>query len=314
MPAFVTPLPACGARDSGHAQRLSSRRGRTAWGIRATRSPPSPEAAQKPDDAQATSSCSSTGTIIVPGKFDAFHLGHRKLAAAAAELGSPTLLSFSGMSAALGWAPRPPIVAAVERDRVLRDWSAAVGASVGWTALPFDMLREMSPTAFVDYLVDERAAAGIVCGPDWRFGRQRAGDVDELLRLAEPRGLVVSVVQPEQNDGSAISSTRVRKALADGDVALAERLLGRRHRLVGNVVAVDRATVLCAGFVNMAPGDGGYEAIVRVIGRAEPFATRVDVARDDEGEAVVMLRDAQRVFCVECEIYVDFIDRASDAD
>lgn len=62
--------------------------------------------------------------MIALGKFDALHKGHQALAAAALQLqGSPVLLSFSGMGAVLGWAPRKPLVAPCDRPRVLDLWA-----------------------------------------------------------------------------------------------------------------------------------------------------------------------------------------------
>lgn len=62
--------------------------------------------------------------VLALGKFDALHRGHQALAAAALQLGgSPVLLSFSGMAAVLGWAPRKPLVAPCDRPRVLHLWA-----------------------------------------------------------------------------------------------------------------------------------------------------------------------------------------------
>lgn len=62
--------------------------------------------------------------MLALGKFDALHRGHQALAAAALQLGgSPVLLSFSGMAAVLGWAPRKPLVAPCDRPRVLHLWA-----------------------------------------------------------------------------------------------------------------------------------------------------------------------------------------------
>jgi FAD synthase len=62
--------------------------------------------------------------VLALGKFDALHKGHQALAAAALQLGgTPVLLSFSGMAAVLGWAPRKPLVAPCDRPRVLHLWA-----------------------------------------------------------------------------------------------------------------------------------------------------------------------------------------------
>lgn len=67
--------------------------------------------------------------VLALGKFDALHKGHQALAAAALELGgTPVLLSFSGMAAVLGWAPRKPLVAPCDRPRVLNLWALQLAA------------------------------------------------------------------------------------------------------------------------------------------------------------------------------------------
>lgn len=260
----------------------------------------------------------------MPGKFDAFHLGHRELARVAATLGSPTLLSFSGMAEALRWPPRAAVVAAVDRDQVLRAWSLTVGQPVVWRVLPFGEICDQSPEEFLDLLVERFAAKGIVCGADWRFGRRAVGDVDMLMELAPERGLEVRVVDAiDAGDGGGIiSSTRVRNALASGEVAEAARLLGRPHRLVGFVTAVEETVVDCSDFVNQVPGDGVYEAVVRVIGRTEPFRARITVKRpvgydpltpvwnlELPDAVVVKVEDAEHLYCESCEVYLDFIER-----
>lgn len=260
----------------------------------------------------------------MPGKFDAFHLGHQELARTAAQIGSPVLLSFSGMAEALRWPPRSPVVAAVERDRILRAWSAVVGENIGWRVLPFMDIRDQAPDEFLGMLAHKFQAKGIVCGSDWRFGRRAAGDVELLRKLGPKHGIAVHVVDSVQlsSDGGVVSSTRVRKALAEGDVTTAGRLLGRPHRLVGYVVSLAEGWVNCDRFVNQVPGDGIYSALVRVIGRSEPFRAVVRVDRPKEVDpltplallhdpdaVVVQIEDAEQIYCDECEVYVDFIER-----
>jgi riboflavin kinase / FMN adenylyltransferase len=280
----------------------------------------------------------TTGVVLVAGKFDAFHRGHRELvrAAAAMGLGAPTLLSFSGMAAALGWPPRPSVVAPVERPAILRDWSAAIGASVSYHALPFDDVRTLSPRDFIALARSGIGAAGIVCGPDWRFGHRAAGNVDLLREIAaESKGqFAVCVVDPVGLEGEpdvVVSSTSVRLAIANGDVALAARLMDRPHRLVGSVVGVCRssiarngASVQCGEFVNQVPGHGVYSCAVRVRGKPGPARRVVRIQRAEEmlstadvslllppdlDEAAVWIEDGEDVYCVDCDITIDFLAR-----
>lgn len=250
----------------------------------------------------------TTRVVIVPGKFESFHLGHKHLAETAAKYGNPTLLSFSGMFFALGWKPRPSVIAQVERDQILRSWSAAIGTSLSWKILSFSDVRNMTPRQFLQYLVTDFKASAIVCGSDWRFGKNRQGDIALLRQLAPDFNLDVMVVDPVIRRGHVVSSTRVRDALLDGDVELVSELLGRLHRVVGFTLKVDHQSVLCGEFVNMTPKDGIYDAIVRVIGRSEPIHTTVTVFSKD-GVTLIRIRDAQHIYCAECEMYIDFVSK-----
>lgn len=275
---------------------------------------------------QGKTGFNKTRTIIVPGKFDAFHIGHRELARAAVKMGSPMLLSFSGMAEALRWPPRAPVVAAVERDRILRSWSVSIGEQVGWRVLPFPEIRDQSPEEFLEMLCTRFMAKGVVCGRDWRFGHRAVGDVELLKELAPRLGLEVQVVDGvEDGDGEGVvSSTRVRKALGSGRVEEAARLLGRPHRLVGYVGSLGEGLVNCDRFVNQVPGDGEYRASVRVIGRSEPFSAGVRVKRrqamnplgavrglEVSESVLVQIRDAERIYCADCEVYLDFMEQIS---
>jgi FAD synthase len=283
----------------------------------------------------------STGLVLVAGKFDALHRGHRELARAAARMdrGLPTLLSFSGMAAALGWPPRASVVAPVERAGILRDWSVDIGAPVSYRALPFAEVRTLSPRDFIDMAREDLGAAGIVCGPDWRFGHRATGDV-ELLRgiAADSRGeFAVCVVDPVGLVGEpdvVVSSTSVRLAIAAGDVALARRMMDRPHRLVGLVTALrpmnsyrPHVEVQCGEFVNQVPGDGFYACDVRMLGHCGAVKRRVSVRRDvktridvDDGtpptslpayldDVGVFIEDDGGVFPLSCDISIDFFAR-----
>lgn len=273
-----------------------------------------------PDPAEHKTSTRKVGKIIVPGKFDAFHLGHRQLASVAAEIGEPTFLSFSGMALSLGWRPRAPVVATVERNRILRNWSASIGKTIGWRMISFADVSYQTPAEFVDYMCEELGAVGVVCGTDWKFGRGASGNVDTLKELSRGR-LDVRVVPPVEYEHGIVSSTRIREALANGDIEEANQLLGRNHRLVGTVDSVGDGFVRCGQFVNMVPGDGVYEGVIRVLGRSDPIhseveikwhpginpMTPVEVGSLDLVE--VSVKDAENIYCADCEVNIDFIQR-----
>ncbi|MFM7312149.1 MAG: riboflavin biosynthesis protein RibF, partial [Cyanobium sp.] len=104
--------------------------------------------------------------------------------------------------------------------------------------LPFDTrLAAMSPEAFVaQVLADELQARQVAVGDNFRFGAARSGDVGDLARLGARHGIAVSVLPMLHVDGARVSSSRIRRALAAGDLREAGRLLQRPYRFSGAVV------------------------------------------------------------------------------
>ncbi len=209
---------------------------------------------------------------VALGKFDALHLGHRALArAACAQAGQASLISFSGMAAVLGWPERLPLVAAAQRVRILAGWSQELQARVIETLLDFREVRELQAGEFLNLLRERFGTRTVVVGEDFRGGRDRATGASALQDLARPLGMQVEVVAPVLLDGTAVSSSAVRSALAAGDVALARRLLGRPHAVAGLVVRGDGRgrsigipTANCAARANQEPGPGVYAGLARV--------------------------------------------------
>lgn len=198
--------------------------------------------------------------VFALGKFDALHLGHRALVDRAARSGEAALLTFSGMAQVLGWSVRPPLLAPEDRRQVLDQWGVAE------RCLPFAELRDLTPAAFLARLATLGAGA-VVVGEDFRFGRDRAAGVAELPALAAACGLAGIVVPAVQCEGAPVSSSRIRGAIAAGDVALAARLLGRPYRLRGTVGRGDGRgrqlgfpTANCVELANQPPGTGVYAA------------------------------------------------------
>lgn len=201
---------------------------------------------------------------VAVGKFDALHLGHRALAERAAELGVPVLLGFDGMPAALGWARRDPLVAPRDRARVLAGWCPA---PVGERLLPFAEVRSLGPAGFLRLLASRLGAVAMVVGDDFRGGPGRSSTVADFAAAGRMTGVSVAVVPHLSRDGMPISSTRVRALVDGGEVDSAARLLGRPHRLCGEVVLGDRRgreigfpTANLGLRANLAPGSGVYAA------------------------------------------------------
>jgi riboflavin kinase/FMN adenylyltransferase len=104
-------------------------------------------------------------------------------------------------------------------------------------AYPTDeALLALSPEAFFQGIVREQLAArALVEGPNFHFGRGRAGTVGRLGQLCDQHAIALVVVPPLEHDGRYISSSRIRQAVHEGDVRQARALLTRPYRIRGLV-------------------------------------------------------------------------------
>jgi len=185
----------------------------------------------------------SEGTVVTVGSFDGVHRGHeavlREIAARARSAGRHSVLvTFDPHPmAVVNPAAAPPLLTTgPERREIL----AQTGLDYA-LLLHFDRaLAAMAPEEFVRrVLVRGCGMRELVIGHDHGFGRGRQGDVDLLRRLGGELGFAVDEVPALEVDGHPVSSTRVRRAVAGGDLALAARLLGRRYFATGRVEAGD---------------------------------------------------------------------------
>jgi len=245
--------------------------------------------------------------VVALGKFDALHVGHRALAAKAAALGSPYLVSFSGMAEVFGKAPTVPLTAPPDRRRVLRNWATEwAKAGKGEYTLeervfPFAAVRPLSPEDFVLLLADQ-GVCGIIAGSNYRFGYKAAGDAALLQELGSKHGLVVEIVDIVMSSDvmhgqmKRVSSTRIRECLAMGDVDEAAALLGRRHRAVfapttprpvGGVKDNSECVVPRQWLLNRLPADGTYVASLTLAHEASGLAVAHACAEVEVGSAGV---------------------------
>ena len=106
-------------------------------------------------------------------------------------------------------------------------------------AYPTDRaLLNLTPEEFFDEIVcREMEARGLVEGPNFFFGRDRAGDVDRLKHLCDRAGLSLEIVPPHMVGNTMVSSSRTRQHIAQGAMAEAVELLGHPYRIRGRVVS-----------------------------------------------------------------------------
>lgn len=181
--------------------------------------------------------CSRTAAVAI-GTFDGVHLGHQAIIAALRRGAEERLLhslviTFDRHPGAVVGLGAPPLLTPVEtRLRLL----AGLGVQAA-LLLSFDEeFAALAPAEFVrGKLLNELGARLIAIGHDFRFGARGAGNAALLRSIGSPCGLEVVEVPPVLVDGIAVSSTAIRWALAAGDVAAANRYLGRPYAVRGAV-------------------------------------------------------------------------------
>ncbi len=184
------------------------------------------------------------GCVATIGNFDGVHLGHQtvlgQLAEKAGELGLPTtVIVFEPLPREYFAGTQAPARLTRFREKVqaLRRFSVD-----RMLCLRFDRrLAEMPAEAFVErILVRGLGVRHLVVGDDFRFGRGREGDFHTLQRAGRRHGFTVAHMLTFDIDGARVSSTRIRQALARGDLEAAARLLGRPYRMSGRVAHGDK--------------------------------------------------------------------------
>ena len=183
------------------------------------------------------------GCVATIGNFDGVHLGHQavlgQLAERGAELGLPTVVitfephprEFFAHDAS------PPRLSRFrEKLQALRRFSVARVVCLRFN----QALANMPAASFIQrLLVEGLAVSYLVVGDDFRFGKGREGDFAMLDAAGREHGFQVATMHTFNVDGIRVSSTRIREALAAGDLVTAEKLLGRSYRMCGRVVHGD---------------------------------------------------------------------------
>ncbi len=182
---------------------------------------------------------SDAGTVITVGTFDGVHRGHHRVLEEIAERAHRSgrrslLVTFEPHPLEIVNPPAAPplLTLAHERREVLAQSDLDVAVFMTFTT----RLSRLSPEAFVRLLLERYQLRELVIGFDHGLGQGRAGDVGVLRDLGRRLGFSVDVVDEVSLDGRAVSSTFIRRAIAGGDLATAQRMLGRPYSLTASVV------------------------------------------------------------------------------
>jgi len=177
-------------------------------------------------------------TIYALGFFDGVHLGHQALLQACRALADDLdcdagVITFSSHPDTLVLGKTPALINTIEdRRRLLK--SGGIDKIV---ELPFDKaLRNMPWQDFFALLCREYAAAGFVCGHDFRFGRGGEGNAALLQQACREVNIPCTVIPEQKLDGITLSSSYIRQLLEEGNMEDANRFLGHPHIFTGQVI------------------------------------------------------------------------------
>ena len=184
------------------------------------------------------------GCMVALGNFDGFHRGHQhvfaRLRDRAAEIGVPAVVVTFEPHPRDVFAPAPFMFRLTYADAKAR-LAEALNLD-GLVVMPFN--REFSHIEAEDFvsrfLVDALGVSGVIVGADFLFGRNRRGTPEYLKQAGEVAGFSVETLALIDEAAEPISSSRIRAALNTGDVDAANRLLGYRWFIEGEVASGDR--------------------------------------------------------------------------
>jgi len=226
------------------------------------------------------------GGFAAIGNFDGVHRGHQSMIAVlvnrarAAEVPAVVLTFDPHPIQLLRPGQAPPSLSTLERKAELLK-RAGVDLVI---AYPTDtQLLNLAPEAFFETIVREQLnAQGLVEGPNFFFGKDRAGDVETLQQLCDAAGMTLDVVPPFALGDQLVSSSVIRAAISRGKFSTAIEMLGHSYRLQGRVVrGEERGRTL--GFptanlddvMTLLPSEGVYAGSSSVDGSNYPAAVNI---------------------------------------
>jgi riboflavin kinase / FMN adenylyltransferase len=228
-------------------------------------------------------------SAVAIGVFDGVHRGHQtvigRLCDRAREQDLQTVaLTFDPHPLEFVAPDRAPLLLTTIEQRIQLLGEAGIDV-VG--VLPFPRIRDMAPRLFAVEVLSLRLRSRVIAvGKDFRFGRDREGDVRYLRTVGAEHGFDVFAIDlVGEFDGSVVSSSRIRDLVAAGEVVEAAELLGRPHTLRGTVVHGDgRGRSIGFPTANLhvparlaVPGNGVYAAWVEVGGVRHPAVVNIGV-------------------------------------
>lgn len=176
---------------------------------------------------------------IALGSFDGLHVGHLSLIYKVVELaennnGKSMVFTFKNHPKSFIDEANSPklLIDNKKKTEVLNKNGIDI---VCFKEFDYEFMK-MSPKEFVEFLVLKYNAKGIVVGFNYKFGYKNLGNIELLKELQEQYGYELYVMDAFSYKEEVVSSTRIRKAISDGDVLEASKMLNRPYSLIGEVI------------------------------------------------------------------------------
>lgn len=182
----------------------------------------------------------SRKTIVTLGTFDGVHLGHNVILDKICNTAKQENLE----SVLLTFFPHPRLIVSNDSEIKMLNTMAEKAKLLKQKGIqnfiihPFDKLfSELSPREFVaQILVKQLNIQKIIIGYDHKFGKNRAADFNDLIAFGKEFGFEVEEIPAKQVDEVAVSSTKIRHSLLEGNISLANDYLGYSYMLSGIVI------------------------------------------------------------------------------
>ena len=179
-------------------------------------------------------------TVIALGNFDGIHLGHQAIIKktihdAQGEKCKSAVFTFSNHPRNLlkNCEPVKNILYADDKMKIIESLGIDYVFNIPFT----EEIMSMDPVDFIDkILIEKFNVREVLCGFNYHFGYKAAGDVEMLIHEGAKKGFGVHVTEPFTVDDQVVSSSLIRKKIAEGDMATCGKLLGRNYSIGGEVV------------------------------------------------------------------------------
>lgn len=239
-----------------------------------------------PEEEELAAFLTEKETLLTIGVFDGVHLGHQRLIselvkqAARKHLLSGVVTFRQHPEDILSPGKTLPFLTDIKtRTKLLRDEGVDFIVPLSFTV----RLAELGARQFIGLLQKHLKMRGLVIGPDFALGKQREGNIDALRKLGKEMGFTLTILPPLDINGEIVSSTTIRKAMADGDMNKVRELTGRYFSLYGKVViGAGRGESLGFPTANLdinsgqaLPPDGVYAGLARVNGKVYQSMTNI---------------------------------------